>query len=366
MSVKTVRHRLLYVRDSLQSSLFVVLTNTKWLSALSPLLAFVIRPLLGATLSTLALLQTWTFIHSHYKNIDGWLATGGALGGALLNNIAAFGGFIARAIGSTFIWAPWFFIAGFSVGAVFQASMALINAWRAFESPYNSVQRKHYLQTFAFNLLSTLQLSSCAAAIFVFNVFPAYSLLVAGFAITVVTINLGNSIWRFLSSESKKEIKNFLGFGKPAEVDSSLDYVNKISSKENHSVSLKSFPRLFTTCDHRLEIKKLPFSEREPYLITYISRKIAVLEKGAKSEKNEQKIAVLQLLRRVVLEEEPMQDKAKLHKKYPKLIDNFWCEKSDTDQLIDAVTYYSKSLNDAKPQCSKMHPCGPKDGGVRG
>ncbi len=69
MSIKTVRHRLLYFKDVFQGTVYTALSNSRWLSALTPVLALMVRPLLGITLSTLALLQTWSFFHTTHKNI---------------------------------------------------------------------------------------------------------------------------------------------------------------------------------------------------------------------------------------------------------------------------------------------------------
>ena len=85
MSIKTARHRLLYFKDLFQGTVYTALSNSRWL---------------------LALLQTWSFIHTAQKNIDGWMATVSSLGGALFNNIAGFGGFLARIQGTVFAAAP--------------------------------------------------------------------------------------------------------------------------------------------------------------------------------------------------------------------------------------------------------------------
>jgi hypothetical protein len=162
-----------------------------------------------------------------------------------------------------------------------------------------------------------------------------------------VAVNVGNCIWRFLSSDTKKNIKNALGFGKPEPESSPENRATHDSCELTKAVFDEEEPiyisRLFTTCDHSAVIKKMDHSSRKEYLSSYISNKLNTLEQRPKNEKNEQKIVVLQLLEQVVKENKHLPDKGKLHKKYPRVIDNFWCEKSDTDQLIDAVTYYVKS-----------------------
>jgi hypothetical protein len=350
MSIKTVRHRLLYLKDSLQGTIYAALSKTSWLTALSPILALVVRPLLGMTLTTLALLQLWTFSHTGNKNLDGWMTTVGSLAGAGLNNVAAFGGFIARVTGTVFVVAPWFFVAGFGVGALYQLVMAGVNLRRAYEAPTQSHQRQHYLQGAGYNLITGLQLASCATAIVLFNAFPAFGLLVTAFALTVVAINLGNCIWRFLSSETKKEIKNAIGIGKP-EKDLSHESVTLLD-KSNEAEQLRHTRRLFTTCDHCAVIKEMNISESKIYLDSYITKKINELVRRAPSEKNQQKITVLEQLRHIVVEDHHAPDKGKMHKKYPRVVENFWCEKSDTDQLIDAVIYYCKTVKEEQ-LCSK-------------
>jgi hypothetical protein len=335
MSIKTIRHRLLYLKDGLQGTIYAALSNTRWLAALTPVLAFLIRPLLGLTLTTLALLQSWTFYNTLHKNVDGWLITLSSLTGSVFNNIAAFGGFIARLQGFSFALAPWFFMAGFTVGAITQLSMAIINARRAYESPAHSAQRQHHAQAAVFNLLTATQLASCVSAIFLFNVFPAYSLLVTGFALTVVTINVTNSIWRSLSSDTKKKIKKEFGFIKPE--DKPVVDLNKSVIAEGEPLHCS---RLFTTCDHRRAIQGKSVQASKKYLHACITKKLDVLTKGTQNQKSGHKIKVLELLEQVLTGKEHLLDKGKLHQQYPRVVDNFWCEKSETDQLIDAVNDY--------------------------
>lgn len=353
MSIKTVRHRLLYLKDSLQGTIYTALSKASWFTALTPLLAFAIRPMLSITLTTLALLQLWNFSHTGNKNLDSWMTTVGSLTGALLNNVAAFGGFIARVTGTVFVAAPWFFIAGFGVGALYQLIMACVNVRRAYEAPAQSIQRQHYLQGAGYNLITALQLASCATAIVLFNVFPGLGLLVTAFALTVVAINLGNCIWRFLSSNTKKNIKNAIGIGKP-EKDMSHEAVKllDVSCAEQQS---RHTTRLFTTCDHSALIKEMSLPEGKDYLYSYITKKLKELTQREPNEKSLQKIKILEQLKQSITHNHHVPDKGKLHKKYPLVAENFWCEKSDTDQLIDAVTYYNKALKDQQELHTRGH-----------
>jgi hypothetical protein len=86
--------------------------------------------------------------------------------------------------------------------------------------------------------------------------------------------------------------------------------------------------------------------ERIDYLHPYIVKKLAVLERNEFSEKNEHKIAVLKRLEKVFTENMHIPDKGRLHKKYPRVVDNFWCEKSDTDRLIDAVIAHGQRVHE--------------------
>lgn len=344
MSVKTARHRLLYLKDSLQGFIFAALSKLSWFTTLTPTLAFAIRPLLGITLTTLALLQLWTFSHTANKNLDGWMNTISSLAGSLLNNVAAFGGFIARATGTTFVAAPWFFVAGFCVGALYQLIMTGVTSRRAYESPARSHQRQHSMQAAWYHLINATQLSFCASAIVVFNAFPAASFLVTALALAVVFINICNSIWRFISSDTKKDIKTAIGVEAP-EKDTTYPLVKSINT------SCEQEPqycfRFFTTCDHSEIIKEMAIARAYDYLEDCISKKLAGLDKREPTEKNLQKIAVLELLKNAIREEKHhLPDKGKIHKKYPRVIENFWCEKSETDQLIDAVIYYCKAVKE--------------------
>lgn len=355
MSIKTVRHRLLYFKDLFQGTAYTALSNSRWFAAFTPVLAFVVRPLLGITLSTMALLQAWLFIHTTHKNIDGWMTTISALGGALFNNIAAFGGFLARIQGTVFALSPWFFVASFSVGALNQLTLACLNARRAYESPADSDQRQHYVQSAIYNLVLAAQLVSCVTAIVLFNLFPAHIVLIAAFALTVVSINIGSSIWRFMSSDSKKEIKRGLGFEKVEHLSENL----AAAKLQLQDVEPKH-TRLFSTCDHSAVIRKMSTDDAKKYLLNYIRNKLSVLTKNEPSEKNKQKIEVLQLLKQVLIKNKAMPHPEKLHHSYPRLVDNFWCEKSDTQQLLDAVGLYCKKHNDwhDEKQCSSLAPRG--------
>lgn len=341
MSIKIARHYLLYFKDLFQSVIFGALLNSRWLTALTPLLAFAVRPLLAVTLGALALTQTWSFWFLHHKNIDGWLNTVGSLAGALLNNISAFGSLIARLHGVTFAAAPWLLVAGFGIGAVYQLTMAAINARRAYESPSNSAQRQHYAQSTSYNLVLATQLLSCVTGIVLFTLIPSSSLLIAGAAGAVVLFNIGTSLWRSFSSDTKKKVKGELGFGKPGErMHLKQDIaVDKSPIKAAEPLHCK---RLFTTCNHSLVIKTMDSAERRAYLQSCIEKKLATLSQHGTGEKNRHKIEVLTLLQKVFTENHAMPHVSKLHQKHPRLADNFWCEKSDTQQLVDAVALYCK------------------------
>ncbi|RUR06742.1 hypothetical protein [Legionella sp. km772] len=341
MSIKTARHRLLYFKDFFQGTVYTALSNSRWLTTLTPILALLVRPLLGLTLSTLALLQAWSFFYTAHKNIDGWMTTLSSLGGAVFNNIAAFGGFIARIQGTVFAVAPWFFVAGFSLGTLNQLTLACLNAIRAYESQPGSDQRQHYIQAAIYNIILTVQLASCVTAIVLFNLFPANTFLISAFALTVVSINVGSCLWRFLSSEAKKDIKNELGFGKSEQLKE-LIITTPLDKKPQPQGGLKH-TRLFSTCDHSAVIRKMNGEDAKQYLLDYIAYKLSILNKNTHQEKTQQKIAVLELLEQVILEKRTMPDPGKLHHRYPHLVDNFWCEKSDTQQLLEAVDYYYKN-----------------------
>jgi hypothetical protein len=340
MSIKMLRHRLLYVKDSLQGTIYTALSNTRWLNLLTPLLAFLIRPMLSTTLSTLALLQAWSFYHTTHKNIDGWFATASSLISALCNNIGAFGGLIARLQGTSFLIAPWFFIAGFGIGALYQMTMAGINARRAYESASDPIARQHYRQATMYNLVTATQLAACASAILLFNFFPpAYGLFVTGFALTVVSVNVGNCIWRSLSSDTKKRIKTNLGFGKPESEPTPALHTPSVQLNPPNTKPVH-FKRLFSTCNHRVLISRMDQTDSKGYLLDCIEKKLTLLNHNKPSETHRQKIAVLNRLKQVLVDNKKMPELGKLSQQYPKLIDNFWCEKSDTQQLVEAVAFH--------------------------
>ena len=172
----------------------------------------------------------------------------------------------------------------------------------------------------------------------VINLFGlGYTILITAFALSGVAVNVGSCIWRFLSSEAKKEIKGELGFGKTEHL-SDLKKIAVLDS--NRKDEEPKYTRLFTTCDHSVVIRKMNDDESKKYLLSTISKKLSVLAKNESNEKNQQKIEVLQLLEQVIIEGRAMPAPGKLHHKYPPLVDNFWCEKSDTQQLLDAVGVY--------------------------
>lgn len=342
MSIKTIRHRLLYFKDLFQGTIYTALSNARWLTALTPVLAFVVRPLLGLTLSSLAILQAWSFYHTAHKNIDGWMGTASSLTGALFNNIAAFGGFLARIQGSIFVLAPWFFVAGFTVGALNQLVLAGLNFRRAYEVWSETDRRQHYIQAAIFNLITAVQLSSCVTAIVLFNLFPTNVLFITGFALTVVAINAGSCVWRFCSSDTKKEIKNALGLGKIESIQKEEHDVCSIDKKQK-SEETPQYTRLFTSCNHSAVIKNMEQEDSKNYLLRVISQKLIVLNKNTHNDKNMQKISVLEMLKQVLIENKSLSNASKIHQKYPKLVNNFWCEKSDTQQLVEAVESYCKA-----------------------
>ncbi len=341
MSIKKARHYLLYFKDLFQGTIYAALSNSRLFTVLTPMLALVVRPLLGFTLSTLAILQAWSFFHAAHKNIDGWTGTVSSLSSALFNNIAAFGGFLARIQGTIFTLAPWFFVTGFSIGALNQLFLAGLNARRAYEVWAHREQRQHYIQAAIFNLVIATQLASCVTAIILFNLFPANTLLITGFALTVVGINVGSCAWRFISSDAKKEIKETLGIGKTKE-NNKEEYLVTSSIGARETEELSRHTRLFTSCNYSAIIRNMCDVESKSYLLSIISQKLLRLANNPNTEKNQQKINVLMLLEKTLIEDKLLLDAGKLHHQYPRLVDNFWCEKSDTQQLLEAVVYYCR------------------------
>ncbi len=339
MTLQSIKAGLLNLKDGIQGLMYALLSYSRLYAAMASPLAFFLRPLLSLTLISLALIQLWTFIHSPHHNIDGWMISVGSFTSALLNNVASFGGVIMRLQGSSFLLAPWLLVAGFGLSSLYRFVLMGLNFYRAFEVPAHSVQRQHFLQLAFSNLVTALQLACCSSAIILFNLVPGYTFAIAAVALSVVAINLSTAVWRALAPQSRAQTKRLLGLSKPQE-ESDIN----VSHSKSHECNLERafYKRLFTTADHSAFIKKMGVQESLDYLLSTINHKILILEPYSSLEKQRQKKEVMHYLQKGLLDHEVVVDKKQLQQQYAHLVDNFWCETSDTVQLIKAVEYYKK------------------------
>lgn len=336
MWIQMTRQRLLAIKDTVQGTMYAFLAHKPLYTAMSSVLAFFLRPILSLSLISLAFIQLYAFIYSPNKNIDGWMVTLGSLVSAILNNISAFGSLLMRLNGQTFLMAPWLLVAGFGLSASYRFILSALHLQRALESPLHSVQRQHFFQAASFNLITAIQLTSCTAAIIVFNLFPASTLLVSCIALTVVGLNMASLYWRTMGNKEKEQVKNYVGLAKPVDdLSDSCCKMSALSCARSHN------PRLFSTHDHLAIIKKMSAEESRHYLTNTIQDKLSLIGEPH-DEKMHQKKAVLQRGLHCIEQGISSMNKKNLRSEYPLSLNNFWCEKSDTEQLIDAVIHHSK------------------------
>lgn len=327
------------LRDLLQSTLFAAMSNHNWLNwfKLSPL-SILNKASLGLVSIVLAGFQCYFFYQAVNKNFEAWLNTLSAVIGTGLTSIASYGELIAASLGIGFAAGIWIFLAGLTVNWLNQMLDLGINLYRAFEAK-GSAQRQHYLQAAIQHGFNATYLALTITALVCTFLLAVNPVIVTGFCLGVVGFGLLNIAWRIGSNAVKEQLKQGIGLSK---VEQTVQ--PQAGNELTHSPRIKT---LLSSRDFIAELKSLPVKDRQAVLELKIDEKLASLRKNPNSRpKIANKISVLGLLRNNIGASKEMIAKTVLANQYPGAFQSFWREKSDVEQLYDALSYHHSKSDD--------------------
>ena len=356
MQLTKARTGLLYCKEFLQMTLFSGISNSHWIMAFnaSPL-SLLVKGFLGISLVLLALLQALQFILAANKNLDGLLGALSSLTSSVLSNVSLYSGILGRIFGFTFAAGPWFFVAGISIGLLYQLTMTGLNLYRAFSADPGSAQRMHYVQASLNNGFNILQMCIMLPAVILVMIAPVSPVAAGIFCLLVVVLVAINCTWRLAPVDKKEQLKNTLGLGKPDESNNLVETtpspsMTSIKVSENHC------PGLFSTSDYTANLKKLETHEAmHEYLQVCLEKKLAKIDQGSVNLKNLNKKATLLRLQNVLSGLEVMPSKIKLQNEHPGVFQSFWSDKGEVEQIVEAFAYYCNHVNNRAPNNTQLY-----------
>ncbi len=326
--LRRLQTAMLLFREALQSIMFSAMSNRFWFEIFndSPI-SLANKGLLSFTTLMLALFQLYFFYYSPNKNIDGWLTISSALTGSILSSIAMYGAILSSILSFTFAAGLWFFMAGLLVGLLTQLILLGINFYRSFEAEPGSAQRKHYQQAALYNGFKMIQIALSIIALVFTLIIPVTPIVAAISCFAVVGLIAAHIAWRFGPSHAKQEIKQMISLGKPS------------GKKEKDQNNSTHYRRFFTARDYISEINVLSSDkDKQETLHLAITKKLDTLKAiPTRSKKTQSKINLLKSLLNPLNGEGELPSKLPSHKNYPGAFQSFWREKSDVEQLYDAV-----------------------------
>ncbi|CEG56485.1 hypothetical protein [Legionella fallonii] len=343
MLVRLIQKLALYTKEVQDTVLFGLMSDSQLFSALSasPIL-YTMLPFIGILMTITAIINGYHLAKASNKNFDQWFNFITSVGCAILASISLYGAALAAIYDFTFVAGPWFFFGSSALAFMHQSVMFGLNLYRAYESLSGSAQRMHYVQAALNNLFMMGLLTAVIGAVTFVMLFPAVApALGSVFALTAVAFTLLDIAWRVIPHNWKLFIKGLLFLGKPestlpqAEVANAPELVSTLDSNVNNEAQ---HHRLFTRPDYSAAVREMTKEKGKEYLHQVIIRKIAVLDNPSvpQTDKTRQKVDCLSVIERA-LESHTKIDKADLLEKYPLVFQNFWSEKSDVEQILDAA-----------------------------
>ncbi|MDI1351733.1 MAG: hypothetical protein PSV35_03035, partial [bacterium] len=161
----------------------------------------------------------------------------------------------------------------------------------------------------------------------------------SAFALTAVVLTGVNLLWRMIPYNWKQAIKHALHLGKPQLIENThLDDALEAQNDYAAEVSVGTYHRIFSQCDHSAEIKIRDLPAGINYLHHIINKKIDNFNKKPipHSEINIQKEELLSILRLSIDKPDPL-SKRHLLEQYPLAFQSFWADKGEVEHIYDAV-----------------------------
>lgn len=329
-----LRKLVVSLKDVLLSFMFTAFSNPAWFNwfKFSPI-SILNKASLGIVTIVLACMQCYFFYQAVNKNFEAWSNTLSAVVGTGLTSVATFGEMFATALGLSFAAGIWIFLAGLMVSMVNQLIELGINLHRSLEAPKGSSQRKHYQQAAIQHAFNAMHIALTITSLACLMLLPVNPVLVTGFCLAVVSFGVLNVAWRMGPKGAKEQLKQGVGLTKPIHEPSFA------FKKPHHSNPL------FTATDFISPIKTLSLEDQKTHLQLKIADKSSQLRMNTSlSLKQENKIKVLELLSNALEDPIKLDSKSVIAKHYIGAFQSFWREKSDVEQLYDAVMFHLNHL----------------------
>lgn len=332
-----------HIKDLHDMALFALMSNEDIFFIFNGTpLYFAMLPMIGLLSTVQSMIKGYELSKVRNKNLDQWLIFIVSALTATLTSISLYGSVAATYLGLNFALGPWFFLASIGVAFTHQLTMLGLNLYRAYESLSDSDQRMHYVQASLNNAFHLTLISVVAGAVLFVMLTPIAPMIGSACALAAVALTGVNILWKILTPQWRRAIKNHLDLGKP-ELDSKdeLDHTSTlIPSKKLIHEPEHHYPRIFTKWDHSAAIKSKTYNEALIYLQNIIQKKIDLFNSKPipHSEKNKQKKALLIRLSNLLnLNDEFSFSKEDLLNNYPLALQSFWAEKGEVEQIIDAA-----------------------------
>jgi hypothetical protein len=327
-----------YIKDLHEMALFAIMSNEEFFFIFNGTpLYFVMLPMIGLLFTAQLMMKGYELSKANNKNLDQWLGFIVSALSASLASISLYGSVVATYLGLNFVLGPWFFLASIGVALVHQLTMIGLNLYRAYESLSGSSQRMHYVQASLNNVFHVTLISAVAGAVIFVMLTPIAPMIGSVCALTAVALTGVNILWKILTPQWRRAIKNHLELEPESELEQTSDLIRskKLTLEPEHH-----YKRMFTTWDHSAAIKSKNYDEGLTYLQKIIKQKIDLFNSNplSHSEKNKQKNALLIRLSNLLnSNSDSSLFKEHLLKDYPLAFQSFWAEKGEVEQIVDAA-----------------------------
>lgn len=318
-----IRELIIFLKELLQIAFYTLFSNPAWLQSFNASIgALIVKPLFSFFILALAIIQLIFAIQSTHYYFDLWFNALMSLASASLGAASLLGATITFVLGTGFMVGAWLFLAALAVGFV-QLSLNLgLNLIRASESLKNSQQKRDYRDTAIANSVHLLILSFAILSVVFSFIVPGFPLVATVFsALTAVSVAI-DLVWHFSPLKVKQVVKETI-----------LDTPIMLHQEREKSFDF-SYKRLFTSVNYKEQLKGYAPEQQKACLMQIITDKTALLSK--KEEKQE----LLHQLIEALEQNKLLPKKASMQKMYPEAFETILKEKSETEQLFDAVYAY--------------------------
>lgn len=350
MAFNIIQKAVRYTKQVQDVGLFGTMVKSRWFLAFagSPLY-YVMLPLIGILMTVLAIMDGYNLAKDPNRNFDKWFGFIVSVISAACASVSLYGAVIATYLGVSFVAGPWIFFSSLIVASVHQLVMLGIHLFRAYNLPNNSPQHRHNIEAAINNILVISLLVAALGAVTLVMLFPIAPVIASVFASAVVVLTVLDVVWQIAPENWRLLVKEFI-LGKPELVLQTIshgplkyDIKLEVEPMDVHKLIAANHTSFFSTTDYGATISTLAIGKDEQFLQEVIGAKLKVLAESpnAASTKNTQKAGFLNDLLTHVKHQQTI-SKPDLLKKYPLALQDFWADKGDVEQILDAAVVMQK------------------------